>query len=157
MSARTGALYDPPGGLHPPRRHWALAGLWLGMAMSVLDGSIANIALPSIGHSLGIPPAKTTWVVTAYQIAVVMALLPVAALGERIGYNRVYQAGMALFALMSLGCAAAPNLEILGICRFLQGVGAAAMMGVNGAQMRVTWPPDSLARGIGYNALVVSF
>lgn len=156
MTAAIQAKRDGLAGLPLPRRRWALAGLWLGMAMSALDSSIANIALPTIGRDLAVEPARTTWIVTAYQIAVVMTLLPAAALGERFGYHRVYQGGMILFILMSLGCTLAPNLEFLAACRFLQGVGAAALMGVNGAQMRLTWPSSLLSRGIGYNALVIS-
>lgn len=143
-------------GLPAPRRHWALAGLWIGMAMSVLDSAIVNIALPPIARDLGVSSALSTWVVTAYQIAIVMALLPCAALGERLGYNRVYLGGLVLFVLLSLGCALAPDLAVLAGCRFGQGLGAAAMMAVNGAQMRFVWPRALLGRGIGYNALVIS-
>lgn len=146
----------PADGLPVPRRHWALAGLWIGMAMSVLDSSIVNIALPSIARDLAAGPAMTVRVVTAYQIAIIMTLLPVAALGERIGYHRVYLIGLILFILMSAGCALAPSLGVLVACRFAQGLGAAAMMGVNGAQMRFVWPKKLLGRGIGYNALVIS-
>ena len=145
-----------PDGLPQPRRTWALIGLWTGMSMSVIDSSIANIALPSIARDLQVNGATATWVVTAYQIAIVMTLLPVAALGERLGYGRVYLGGLVLFVIMSAACAFAPNLEALAAFRFGQGLGGAAMMGVNGAQMRHTWPSDVLARGIGYNALVVS-
>lgn len=145
-----------PDGLPQPRRTWALIGLWTGMSMSVIDSSIANIALPSIARDLHVTPASATWVVTAYQIAIVMTLLPVAALGERLGYGRVYLGGLVLFVAMSLACALAPNLEALAIFRFGQGLGGAAMMGVNGAQLRHTWPRDLLGRGIGYNAMVAS-
>jgi len=145
-----------PDGLRNPRRTWALIGLWTGMSMSVIDSSIANIALPSIARDLSISAATATWVVTAYQIAIVMTLLPAAALGERLGYGRVYLGGLVLFVLMSVACALAPSLELLAAFRFGQGLGGAAMMGVNGAQIRHTWPRDLLARGIGYNAMVVS-
>jgi len=154
-----GAVLPPesqPDGLATPRRHWALAGLWCGMALSVLDSAIANIALPTIAHDLAISPSAATWVVTAYQIAIVMTLLPLATLGERLGYQRVYLGGLILFILMSLGCAMATSLETLATARFMQGVGAAAMMSVNGAQMRFTWPRALLARGIAYNAVVVA-
>lgn len=126
------------------------------MALSVLDSAIVNIALPPIARDLGVSAAMTIWVVTAYQIAIVMTLLPVAALGERIGYHRVYLIGLILFILMSLGCALASRLDVLAACRFVQGLGAAAMMGVNGAQMRFVWPRALLGRGIGYNAMVIS-
>lgn len=143
-------------GLPAPQRNWALAGLWIGMAMSVLDSAIVNIALPLISRDMQVSAAMVTWVVTAYQIAIIMTLLPVAALGERIGYHRVYLGGLILFTLMSLGCALAPGLEMLAVCRFAQGLGASAMMGVNGAQMRFVWPKALLGRGIGYNAAVIS-
>ncbi|MBB5986023.1 MFS transporter [Sphingobium lignivorans] len=143
-------------GLPTPRRYWALAGLWAGMAMSVIDGSFVNIALPSIARDLSISPASATWVITTYQIAMVMGILPFSALGERLGYGRVYLVGMSLFVLMSLVCSLAPDLETLATCRFLQGIGAAAMMAINGAQIRHTWPRSLLGRGIGYNAVVVS-
>jgi DHA2 family multidrug resistance protein-like MFS transporter len=155
-SSGSSDISPPPDGLETPRRYWALTGLWTGMAMSVIDSSIANIALPSIARDLAVSPSTTTWVVTAYQIAIIMTLLPVAALGERLGYGRVYLGGLILFILMSIACAVAPNLEVLAASRFIQGLGAAAMMGVNGAQMRHTWPKALLGRGIGYNAVVVS-
>jgi len=145
-----------PDGLDTPRRHWALAGLWWGMAMSALDSAITNIALPSIARDLAVTPAQATWVVTAYQIAIIMTLLPLATLGERLGYLRVYLGGLVLFVLMSLGCALSPNLEVLASFRFAQGIGAAAMMSVNGALMRYTWPAALFSRGIGYNAVVVT-
>lgn len=151
------AIVPPePDGLAAPRRHWALAGLWCGMALSVLDGVMANIALPSIARDLNITPSAATWVVTTYQIAIVMTLLPLAMLGERLGYQRVYLGGLVLFVLMSIGCGTATSLEMLATTRFGQGLGAAAMMSVNGAQMRFTWPKALLARGIAYNAVVVA-
>lgn len=143
-------------GLPTPRRYWAVTGLWLGMALSVIDSSIVSIALPTISRDLKISPATATWIVTTYQIAIVMTLLPFAALGERLGYHRVYVGGLLLFVAMSVCCAFAPNLEALAAFRFMQGLGAAAMMALNGAQMRFVWPAARLGRGIAYNAVVVS-
>jgi hypothetical protein len=124
--------------------------------MSVLDSSVTNIALPTIARDLASDPAKTVWVVTAYQIAIVMSLLPVAALGERYGYLRIYATGLIIFVAMSLACTFAPSLELLAVFRFAQGFGAAAMMGVNGALMRYVWPKSMLGRGVGYNAMVIA-
>ena len=75
-------------GLPAPRRYWASAAIWLAMAMAVLDASIANIALPTIAHEFGATPAASIWIVNAYQIALTMLILPVAALGEIFGYRR---------------------------------------------------------------------
>lgn len=156
VSGETISAQSRPDGLLAPRRHWALAGLWLAMAMSVLDSAIANIALPAIAGEFGASPAATTWVVTAYQVAIIMTLLPLSALGERLGYKQVYLGGLILFVAMSFACAMASNLGELAAFRFLQGLGAAAMMGINGALMRFVWPSDLLGRGIGYNALVIA-
>jgi DHA2 family multidrug resistance protein-like MFS transporter len=126
------------------------------MGMSVLDSSVTNIALPTIARDLASDPAKSVWVVTSYQIAIVMSLLPAAALGERYGYLRIYIGGLLVFVAMSLACAFATSLELLAIFRFAQGFGAAAMMGVNGALMRHVWPRSMLGRGVGYNAMIIA-
>jgi DHA2 family multidrug resistance protein-like MFS transporter len=133
-----------------------LAGLYLGAVMSVMDGSILNVALPTISRDLGVTSAASTSVVTAYQVAIVMVLLPASALAERLGYHLLYVGGLAVFVLLSLGCALAPSLDVLTLCRFVQGFGAAAMMSVGGAQTRMIWPRALLGRGIGYSAVVVS-
>jgi len=67
------------------------------MAMSVLDGAIANVALPTIARELHALPAASIWIVNAYQLAITVTLLPLAALGDKIGYRRVYIAGLAVF------------------------------------------------------------
>ena len=124
--------------------------------MAVMDAAIANVALPTMSHDLVVSSAASTWVVIAYQVAIVMVLLPASALSERIGYHRLYLGGLALFVALSLGCALASNLPVLAACRFVQGLGAAAMMSVTGAQTRLIWPRALLGRGIGYNAVVVA-
>ena len=114
-----------PDGLPPPRRYWAIAAIILALAMSVLDSTIVNIALPSITRDFAVTPAASIWVVNAYQLAILMLLLPLASLGEIVGYRRVSQSGLALFTLASLACALAPTLLTLSIARVIQGIGAA--------------------------------
>jgi len=126
------------------------------ITMAVLDSSVANTALPSIARHLGIAPAESVWIINAYQLSIVVLLLPVAALGERIGFRRVYLVGLALFTLGSLACALSGSLEALVLSRIAQGFGAAGIMAVNGALVRYTFPQASLGRGVGLNALVVS-
>ena len=145
-----------PDGLPTPQRWWAMAAIAIAVTMAVLDSAVANIALPSIARHLGIAPAESVWVINAYQLAIVVLLLPLAALGERVGYRRVYLVGLALFTLGSLACALSGSLEALVISRIAQGVGAAGIMAVNGALVRFTFPQASLGRGVGFNALVVS-
>ena len=143
-------------GLPTPRRYWSVVAIWLAITMAVLDASIANVALPAIARDLHAAAAESIWVVNAYQLAIVVALLPLAALGELLGYRRVFQAGLVLFVLASLGCAFAHTLPELTAARAAQGFGAAGVMSVNGALVRFTYPHSQLGRGVGLNALVVS-
>ena len=150
----TATIYDD--GLPTPQRYWSMVAIALGISMSVLDSSIANIALPSIARSVHVAPAEAIWVVNAYQLAIVMTLLPLASLGEQVGYRRVYQAGLILFTMGSLACANSASLAAVIASRALQGIGAAGVMSVNGALVRYTYPKALLGRGIGINAMTVS-
>jgi DHA2 family multidrug resistance protein-like MFS transporter len=143
-------------GLPVPRRYWSIAAIWLAMTMSVLDGAIANVALPTIARELNASAASSIWIVNAYQLAITVTLLPLAALGDRLGYKRVYLVGLAIFTLGSLGCALSHTLAELTAARVLQGLGAGGIMSINSALVRFTYPKRMLGRGIGLNALVIS-
>jgi MFS transporter, DHA2 family, multidrug resistance protein len=143
-------------GLPVPRRYWAIAAIVLAIAMSVLDSTIVNIALPSVARDFGATPAASIWVINAYQLAILVVLLPLAALGDVVGYRRVSQTGLAVFTLASLACACAPGLVTLSIARVVQGFGAAGIMSVSGALVRFTYPQRQLGRAVGINAFVVA-
>ena len=143
-------------GLPTPRRWQAAIAVWLAIAMCVLDSAIANVALPTIAHDFGAAPAESIWIVNAYQLAIVIALLPLASLGDIIGYRRIYRAGLILFTIASLACAASHSMATLTLARTLQGLGAAGVMSVNGALVRHIYPHAKLGQGIGFNAMVVS-
>lgn len=143
-------------GLPIPRRYWSMLSIWLALTMAVLDGAIANVALPTIARELGASPAASVWVINAYQLTITVLLLPLAALGDRIGYKRVYLPGLALFTLGSVGCAMAGSLAQLIASRAFQGIGAACIMSMNAALVRATYPAKLLGRAIGYNAMVLS-
>jgi DHA2 family multidrug resistance protein-like MFS transporter len=145
-----------PDGLPLPRRYWAILGIILAIVMSVLDSTIVNVALPSIARDFGASAAASIWVVNAYQLAILMLLLPLASLGEIVGYRRVSQTGIIVFTLASIACALAPSLLTLSIARAIQGVGAAGIMSVNAALVRFTYPQRSLGRAIGINAFAVA-
>jgi DHA2 family multidrug resistance protein-like MFS transporter len=143
-------------GLPNPQRTWASLAIWIALTMAVLDGAIANVALPTIARELGATADQSIWVVNGFQLAVVVSLLPLAALGEMIGYRRVFLAGVILFTVASLGCALSHSLPVLIAARVVQGLGAAGIMSVNGALLRFAYPARMLGRGVGLNALVVS-
>ena len=147
---------DMPDGLPQPRRSWSAVAIWLALLLTVLDATIANVALPAIAGDLGTTPERSIWVVNAYQIAITMTLLPLASLGDIMGFKRVYLAGIALFVVASLSCTLARDLTELSVSRFVQGLGAAAIMAVNGALVRSTFPRAMLGRGIGLNVLVLA-
>ena len=103
--ARTSGT-EPADGLPQPARRYAMITLCMAVAMSVLDGAIANIALPTIAIDLNTSPAASIWVVNAYQLAVTVSLLPFASLGDIYGYRRCSMAGLSVFTAASLGCSA---------------------------------------------------
>jgi DHA2 family multidrug resistance protein-like MFS transporter len=145
-----------PDGLPVPRRYWAIAAIVLSICMSVLDSTITNIALPTIARDFHASSAASIWVVNAYQLAILAVLLPLAALGEVVGYRRISQAGLWVFTLASLACACAPSLLTLSVARGIQGLGAAGIVSVNAALVRFTYPHHQLGRAIGINAFVVA-
>jgi DHA2 family multidrug resistance protein-like MFS transporter len=150
------AIIEHADGLPQPQRNWAILTIALGLLMAVMDGAIANVALPTIAKDLHASPAFSIWIVNGYQLAITISLLPLASLGEIIGYRRVYLAGLLLFTLASLFCALAHTLLLLTAARILQGFGAAGIMSVNAALVRYTYPRAMLGRGIGINAMVVA-
>ena len=146
----------PPDGLPAPQRYRAMAVILLGISMSVLDVSIVNLALPGIVRSLQASAPAAVWVVTAYQVATLVMLLPCAMLGDRIGHSRVYLAGLALFTVASIGCAFSSSLPMLVAARALQGLGSGGLMSVNSALVRATYPRHLLGRGIALNSVTVA-
>jgi DHA2 family multidrug resistance protein-like MFS transporter len=145
-----------PDGVPLPQRYWAILTIALGLTLAVLDGAIANVALPTIARDVHASPSASIWVVNAYQLAVTISLLPMSSLGDIIGHRRVYQAGLIVFTLASLNCALSTSLTSLTIARVIQGFGAAGIMSVNGALVRFIYPRRWLGRGVGLNATIGS-
>jgi MFS transporter, DHA2 family, multidrug resistance protein len=143
-------------GLPWEQRRWAILAIGIAVAMSSLDNSIANVALPTMARDLKVQPAQIVWVVNAVQIAMIATLLPLAALGEIVGHQRVYYGGLIFFGLGAIGCAFAQSFEMLVAARLFQGLGSSGMISVNSALVRFIWPKRILGRGVGVNAMIVS-
>lgn len=143
-------------GLPPERRRFAIVAIFTALAMASLDVAIANVALPAIAADLQVSPADAVWVVNVYQIAMVATMLPLAALGEIVGHQRVYLAGLILFTLASVACALSWSLPSLLAARALQGLGGSGIMSVNTALVRFVYPRRLHGHGFGMNALVVA-
>ena len=143
-------------GLPEPRRTKAAACIAAGISLTVLDAAMVNIALPSAARDMALSPADIVWVVNAYQITVVGTLIPFAALGEILGFRRVWGWGLALFLFAAVCSSLAPSFEALLASRVLQGLGGAAVMSLMSGLVRHTYPAAQLGRAIGFNAMVVA-
>lgn len=142
-------------GLPPAQRSWAMFTYSVGLSMSVLDGNIANTALPAIAKQLHASAADSIWVVNAFLLAVAICVVPLSSLVDIIGYKRVYQAGLAIFTVASAGCSLPHSLQTLVLARVVQGIGAACIWSVSAAVMRYTYPRALLGHGIGLGGIVV--
>ncbi|WP_036302461.1 MFS transporter [Methylobacterium sp. 77] len=143
-------------GLPVRERMLALLAIGLAMTMAVLDGAIVNVALPAMARDLGVTPASAIFVVNGFQIAVTASLLPLASLGDIIGYRKIYLGGLVLFTAASLACALSTSLNGLIAARIAQGLGAAGIMSVNIALVRFIYPHRMIGRGVGNVALIVA-
>ena len=150
------AAGDGQDGLPVPQRYWSILAIGLAITMAVLDSSLANVALPTISRDFRVDPADAIWIVNAYQLAIVVSLLPFASLGEIIGYAFVYRIGLAIFVVASAACSMADTLPELIASRALQGLGGAGIMSINAALVRFTYPSRLVGRGVGINAAVVA-
>jgi DHA2 family multidrug resistance protein-like MFS transporter len=143
-------------GLPMPRRLRAVMAVSFGTALIVIDGGIANVALPTIAADLQSNSSASVLVVTVYQLVLVMSLLPFSALGDRIGHRTLYQFGQALFTIATLLCFFANSLPFLLVVRAVQALGAAAALSVSSALVRAIYPAAQLGRGLGVNSVIVS-
>ncbi|VWX52022.1 MFS transporter [Novosphingobium sp. 9U] len=156
FAATPAATHPPADGLPLPRRIWAIVAICFGTGLFVLDGTIANVALPTIGRDLRIDAGVVVNVVTVYQLVMVMALLPFANLGDRWGLRRVYQTGQVVFLVASGLAFFVHSLASLLAIRALQALGAGMAMSVSSAMIRQIYPRRSLGGGLGVNSVIVS-
>lgn len=147
---------SPPTGLTGRERHLAAFTILMGIALSVLDTTSITLGLPTMARDLGVPADQAIWVINAFQLAALVALLPVANWAERSSFRRVYLVGAALWGTASAVAGLADSLPLLMAARVAQGLGAAGLMAVNMALVRLVWPPAQLGRGVALSSVVVS-
>ncbi|MCW2707639.1 MAG: drug resistance transporter, EmrB/QacA subfamily [Frankiales bacterium] len=131
------------------RGRWVLATAVLGSAMVFVDGTVVNVALPHIGTGLGASLSGLTWTVNSYTLTLASLILLGGSLGDRFGRKRVFIVGVVWFALASLACGLAPNVEALIAARALQGVGGALLTPGSLALLQASFRPEDRARAIG--------
>ncbi|WP_439136321.1 MFS transporter [Pseudomaricurvus sp.] len=142
-----------PQGLPVRRRILAVIALSLGSLLLMIDATISGVILPTIATALGVKGSATLLVVTVYQLILAMTLLPLAALGDRIGYRRMYQAGFVLHSIAGVMCLFVDSLPFLIAVRAIQSLAAAAAMSVGVAMLRQVYPPQRLGSGLALNTI----
>jgi DHA2 family methylenomycin A resistance protein-like MFS transporter len=132
------------------RRHLPLIAICLGYFMVILDATIVNVALPSIGRELKVGVSALQWVVDAYTVVFGGLLLTAGSLGDLIGARRVFGVGLILFTLASAVCALAPSIQLLVGARVVQGIGAALLVPSSLALLRTAYHTAAeRARAVG--------
>lgn len=132
-----------------PRGRAVVAAATLGSGMALLDGTVVNVALRTIGRDLDAGLAELQWIANGYLLALASLILLGGSLGDRYGRRRVFVVGTAWFAAASLLCGLAPTAEVLIAARVLQGIGAALLTPGSLAILQSVFAPRDRAVAIG--------
>jgi len=128
---------------------WVLVAAILGSAMTFIDGSAVNVALPVIQRELAANAAQMQWVVEGYALFLSALILLGGSLGDLYGRKRLFVIGIVIFTAASLGCAFAPSVQVLIAARCVQGIGAACAMPESLALISATFTGAERGRAIG--------
>ena len=135
--------------LASPQGRWILLTTVLGSSMAMLDSTVINVALPSIGRDLDADLAALQWTVNAYTLTLAGLILLGGSLGDRLGRRKVFVVGVVWFAAASLLCGIAPNAGVLIAARALQGIGGALLTPGSLSLIQASFHPDDRGRAIG--------
>lgn len=138
------------------KKYFPVVSVIIVIIMSVLDGTLMNVALPSLTKEFDVEPNTAIWLINSYQMVIMMFLLVFATFGDIIGYRKIFLSGVVVFTVASALCALSQNFAMLVCSRILQGLGAACVMSVNTALVRLIYPPEVLGRGMSINAMAVA-
>ncbi len=128
---------------------WVLTATVLGSALTFIDATVVNIALPTIGGELDAGTSALTWVVNAYALTLAALVLLGGSVGDRFGRRRVFEVGIVVFAGASALCGLAPNVETLIAARAAQGVGGALLTPASLAILQASFARGDRGRAIG--------
>jgi EmrB/QacA subfamily drug resistance transporter len=131
------------------RAWWVLVATVLGSSLTFVDATVVNIALPVIGKDLDAGLSALTWTVNAYTLTLACLILLGGSLGDRLGRRRVFIVGVLWFAVASMLCGLAPNIQTLVAARALQGIGGALLTPGSLAILQASFRPADRARAIG--------
>ena len=138
-------------------RKWlVMSAIAMGIFLSTIDGSIVNVALPTLVNSFNTDFAVVQWVVLAYLLTVTTLMLSMGRLGDMIGKKPLYTAGLVLFTIGSVLCGLAPTEYWLIGSRVLQALGASAIMALGTAILTEAFPPSERGKALGIGGTMVS-
>lgn len=140
-------------GFHPKHQSYKwflLANIMLGTFMAVLDATIVNVGLPKIMASFGVGLDKIEWVITAYLLAMAVALPTSGWLADKFGYKKLYFIGLFLFTLGSMLCGRSSDENLLIVSRVIQGLGAGTIQPLGMAIITREFPPNQRGIALGF-------
>lgn len=138
------------------RKWYVMAAVAMGVFLATIDGSIVNVALPTLVRAFDTEFAIVQWVVLAYLLAVTTLMLSVGRLGDMIGKKPLYAAGFVIFTLGSVLCGLSASVYWLIGFRVLQAIGAALMMALGTAIVTEAFPPSERGKALGIVGSMVS-
>src|SRR5438105_5855735 len=156
MTTTTDSLIRDPATAGARGRWLMLIVLLAGQFMALLDVTVVNVAMPTIGRSLHASGAELQLVIAGYTVSYAMMLITGARMGDLYGRRRMFLAGVAIFTLASLICGIAPGIGVLIAARFVQGAGAAAMMPQIMSVIQVRFDGAARARALSAYTAVLS-
>jgi EmrB/QacA subfamily drug resistance transporter len=131
------------------RKRLTLAATIFGSSMAFVDGSVVNIALPTIQHAMHATVTSTQWIVNAYLLLLGAIVLIAGAAADLYGRRRIFLVGIAVFSVASIACGFSPNITALIISRAIQGIGAALLVPASLAMLGATFDEHERNRAIG--------
>lgn len=137
-------------------RWWILGVIVSQPFMACIDGSIVNVALPTIRENLGITMSSAEWIVSSYLIAISATILIFGRLGDMKSKSKVFLDGILAFTFGSLLCSLSPNIEILVVSRIIQAIGAAMVMSTNQGIITDVFPPSERGKALGISGSFVA-
>ncbi len=135
--------------LDSPAGRWLLVTAVLGSAVTMLEATVVNVALPAIGADLGAGVAGLQWVLNGYLLTLAALILLGGSLGDRVGRRRMFVIGTIVFTVSSAVCAVAPGITVLVIARVVQGIGGALLTPGSLAMLEALLRREDRARAIG--------
>ncbi len=127
----------------------------IGIFMSTVDGSILNIANPTIARELSVSMQEIQWIVTTYMLVITISLLFFGKLGDTLGSSKIYSYGFLIFTIGSLLCSLSPSLFYLVAARIVQAIGASMMMATGIGIVSNIFPQEERGKALGMTGSIV--